>query len=101
MLFAKACRSVSYVEDTHVYSKFVLVSNRDKGCDKSLSEIFSRNHAINCVHHIEQNVKTWFGLNAAEMVFPIATAFLPIREETLLEQLKNQQESSKIISKCI
>ena len=56
----------------------------------SLSEIFPRYHATNCVHHIKQNVKTQFGLNAAEMVFPIAYAFSTIQEETLMEQLKTK-----------
>ena len=93
-LFAKACPSVSLVEDGHVYSKFVFFSDRDKGLDKSLSKIFSRNHATYCVHHIKQNVKTWFGLNAAEMVLPIATPFLTIQEETLLEQLKSKAASA-------
>ena len=66
----------------------VVVSDRDKGLDKSSSEIFPRNHATNCVHHIKQKVKTQFSLKAAEMVFPIANAFSMIQEETLLEQLK-------------
>ena len=79
---------MSLVEDGNSYSKFVFVSDRDKGLDKSLSEIFPRNHATNCVHHIKQNVKTWFGQNTAEMVFPIAYVFSMIHEETLLEQLK-------------
>ena len=93
-LFAKACPSVSFVEDSHAYSKFMFISDRDKGLDKSLSEIFPRNHATNCVHHIKQNVKTQFGLNPAEMVFPIATAFLTIQEETLLVQLKPKSTSA-------
>ena len=36
----------------------------------------------------------WFGLNAAEMVFPIATALSMNQEETLLEQLKNKSASA-------
>ena len=36
-------------------------------------------------------MKTQFGPKAAEMVFPIANAFSMIQEESLLEQLKNQQ----------
>ena len=56
----------------------------------SLSEIFPRNHATNCVHHIKQNVKTKFGPKAAEMGFPIATAFSTIQEETSLSQLKTK-----------
>ena len=60
-LFAMACPSASSVENGHSYSKFVFVSDRDKGLDKSLWEIFPRNHATNCVHHIKQNVKSRFG----------------------------------------
>ena len=93
-LFAKACPSVTFVEDGHAYSKFESISDRDKGLDKSLSEIFPRNHATNCVHHIKQNVKAQFGPKAAEMVFPIATAFLTIQEETLLLQLQAKSASA-------
>ena len=91
-LFARACLSVSFMEDSHAYSKCVFISDREKGLDKSLTKIFPRNQATNCVHDIKQNVKTWFGPNAAEMAFPIATAFLTIQEETLLEQLKPNQQ---------
>ena len=45
-------------------------------------------HTVDFPFLYEVYVKTWFGLNAAEMVFPIARAFLTIQEETLLEQLK-------------
>ena len=90
-LSARARPSVSFVEDGHSYSKFVFISDRDKGLDKSLSEISPRNHATNCVHHIKQNVKTQFGLKVAELVFPIATAFSTIQEETLLAQLNQNQ----------
>ena len=44
-LFAEPISSVSFVEDGHSYSKFVFVSDRDNRLDKSLSEIFPRNHA--------------------------------------------------------
>ena len=66
-----------------LYLKFVFVLEGDKGL-----EVFPQNHATNCVHHIKQNVKTHFGPKAAEMVFPIATAFSTIQEEKFLEQLK-------------
>ena len=39
-------------------------------------------------------MKTWFGPNAAEMVFPIATAFSTIKEQTLLEKLKTKSASA-------
>ena len=52
-LFARACPSVSFAEDSHAYSTFVFISDRDKGLEKSLSKLFPRNHATNCVHHIK------------------------------------------------
>ena len=61
-----------------LYPKFVIASDRDKGLDKSLCDIFPENHVTNCVHHIKQNVKTCFGPKAAELVFPISTVFSTI-----------------------
>ena len=83
-----ACASVSFVENGHLYSKFVFISDQDKGLHKSLAEIFPNNHSTNCVYHIKQNVKSRFGAKAAVLVFPVAQAFSSIQEETLLEQLK-------------
>ena len=93
-LLVKTCPSLSFVENSHASSKFMFISDRDKGLDKSLSKIFPRYHPTNGVHHTKQNVKTQFGPNAAEMVFPIATAFSKIQEETLLEQLKTKSASA-------
>ena len=83
-----ACPSVLSVENGHSYTKFVFVSDREKGSDKSFAELFPSNHLTNCVHHIKQNVKSRFGAKAGEMVFPIAHAFYMIQEEMLLEELK-------------
>ena len=92
--FTTACPSVLFVKEGHAYSKFVFVSYTDKGLDKSLAETFPRDHATNCVHHIKQNVKTQFGPKAAEMVFPIPTAFLTMQEETLLSRLQTKSASA-------
>ena len=88
-LLAKACPSVSFVEDGMLYPKFVIVSGRDKGLDKSLCEVFPENHVTNCVHHIKQHVKTCSGPKAAKVVFPIATAFSTIQEEKFVEKLRH------------
>ena len=87
-LFAKACPSVSFMEDGMLYPKFVIVFERDKGLDKSLCDVFPENNVTNCVHYIKQNVKTCFGSKAAKLVFPIASAFSTIQEEKFVEQLK-------------
>ena len=71
-----------------LYLEFVIVLDRDKGLDKSLWEVFKQNHVTNCVLHIKQNVKTYFGPKAAELVFPIATTFSTIQDKKFLEQLK-------------
>ena len=78
-LFAKACPSVSFMEDGMLYPK---------GLDKSLCDDFLQNHVTKCVHHIKHNVKTCFGPKSAKLVFPIATAFSTIQEEKFVEQLK-------------
>ena len=83
------------VDNGHFYSKFVFVSDRDKGLDKSLAEIFPNIHATNCVHHIKQNVKSRFGAKAAEMVFPIAHAFSMIHERNFIGTVESK------IGKCI
>ena len=44
-------------------------------------------------NHIKQNVKARFGPQVAEMVFPIAHAFLIIQEPMLLEQPKMKSAS--------
>ena len=70
-----------------LYLKFVIVSYRDKGLINHCVT-FSQKTITNCVHHIKQNVKTHFGRKAAELVFPIATAFSTIQAEKIVEQLK-------------
>ena len=81
-LFAQACSCVWIVEEGHKYSKYVFVSDQDKGLDKSLTITFPNNLATNCVHHKKENLRTRFGPKAAEMVFPIARAFSTVVEET-------------------
>ena len=86
-LFARACPSASSVEDGHSYSKFVFVSDRDKGLGKSLSENFPRNHATNCVHHIKQECENTDWSECRRNGIPNCYCFSTIQEETLLEQL--------------
>ena len=73
---------VRIVEEGHIYLRYVFVSDKDKGLDKSLERTFPNNLATNCVHHIKENVRTRFGPKAAEMVFPIAKAFSTVVDET-------------------
>ena len=91
-----ASPSVSFVEYGHAYSKFMFISDRDKGLDKSLSEISPRNHATNCVHHIKQNVKTWFGLNAMQQKWYsyLLPLFQQSKKETLLQQVKTKSANA-------
>ena len=97
LLFPKSCCSVSVIEDGYKYSQYVFVSDRAKGMDKSLAKTFPKNHTINCVHHIKQNVKQQFGPNTADMVFLITTSFSTLQEETLLLELQTKSENLMII----
>ena len=93
-LLTKACPCVSTVKDIHIYLKYVFISDRDKGLDKSLVKIFPNNHAMNCIHHIKENVKSRFSAKAAKMVFPIAKSFSTVVEETLwlkLQAMSNRE----------
>ena len=64
------------MEVGYIYSKYVFVSDQDKGLDKSLTKPFPNNLATNCVHHINDNGRKGFGPIADEMVFPIVKVFL-------------------------
>ena len=44
-LFAQACPCVRIVEERHIYLRYVFVSDRDKGLDKSLAKTFPNNLA--------------------------------------------------------
>ena len=92
-LFTKACPCVSIVKDRDTYSKYMFVSNQDKGLDKSLAKTFPNDLATNCVHHIKENMKTRFRPKAAEMVFPITKSFSMVVEET--RQLNLQAKLSR------
>ena len=52
--FKRACPIISELEMEQKHSKFVSVSDHDKGLEKSLQEVFPNDHATDCVHHIKQ-----------------------------------------------
>ena len=67
------------------YSKFVFVSDHDKGLEKSLQEVFPSNHATHCVHHIKQNVSTRYGKPCAEFGFGLEVSYSLVQEEELIK----------------
>ena len=66
---------VSELEMGQKYSKFVFVSDHDKGLEESLQEVFPNNHATHCVHHIKQNVLMRYGKPCAEFSFGLAASY--------------------------
>ena len=87
-LFAEACPCIMIVKQRHIYTKHVFISDRDKGLDKSLVKTFLNNLAMNCIHHIKENVKTGFRPKTMEMLFPIAKSFSMVVEATLWLKLQ-------------
>ena len=77
------------MEKGHIYLRYLFVSDQDKGFDKCLAKTLPNNLAMNCVHHIKENVRTRFGPKAAQMVFPIAKAFSTVAEQQDSIQVQN------------
>ena len=70
--------------------KFAFISDRDKGLKGAIHSVFPENLEMNCVKHIEANVKQrrGFGQQCAKMVFPIARTFSTLQEAELLRKLR-------------
>ena len=78
---------VAEVERGQKYSKFVFVSDQDKGLEKSLQDVFPNNHATHCIHHIKQNVTTRHSKPCADFVFRLASSYSTIQKEKFIKQI--------------
>ena len=57
MIIDRSIFTQQHIDDVskiQIYSKFVFMSDQDKGLERSLCEMFPNNNATNCVHHIKQ-----------------------------------------------
>ena len=71
------------------HSKFVFVSDHDKGLEKSLQEVFPNNHATHCVHHIKENVLMRYGKSCAEFGFALAASYSMVQEGKFIKCIQS------------
>ena len=77
----KACPSLSS-------KHFVFVSDRDKGLDKSIKELYPYNVSTNCNFHIRQNVTKHFGASFGSKINDMGATFDVNEYEMIIELFK-------------
>ena len=89
----KACPTLQM---THVeprcnrFDYFTFVSDRDKGLQESLKEIFPNNHQTSCTVHIQRNVLVRYGMPASKCVPHIAKTYSTRQEDVWLKDLNTR-----------
>ncbi len=76
------------------YKRFTFISDRDKGLETSMKEIFPENHHTYCQVHIKRNVKKHFGPKAADIVQKIGETFSSRQEGYWLYKLKEKNPAA-------
>jgi transposase-like protein len=71
-------------------------SNRDKGIDKTLQDVFPKNHALHCAVHIERNVWTEFNKKASRPVVTLAQTYSAFQEYSFLRGIGEILKDAKI-----
>jgi len=69
------------------YKYFTFISDRQKGLNEILQDVFPDNHVCFCAVHIARNVERSFGKNVAEYVFPLAKTFSPMLSGELMTKI--------------
>jgi MULE transposase domain len=77
------------------YSYFTFVSDRDKGIEQALSEVFPNNLSTHCVIHILHNVWQKIGIKASTNVARVAATFSARMEEELLKETGNVSQRAR------
>ena len=72
---------------THKLYSFI--SDRDKGLVEALQKVFPENLSTSCAVHVQRNVQTKFGKNAAKYVQEISRTFSTRKENSLLNKLQS------------
>ncbi len=93
----KACPMLTAkhpMEKCNPFNWFTYISDRDKGLLPALKEVFPMNHSTNCLFHIRQNVKTRWGLKAANITFKIGPTFSIREEDKLFAQLNKVNQKA-------
>ena len=88
-LFKRACPMISEVEMGQKYSKFVFITDQDKGLEKSLQEVSPSNHATHCAHYIKQNVSMRYGKPYAEFVSGLTSSYSLAQQEKFIKCIQS------------
>ena len=80
--------------NTHHRSKFLFISDRDKGLKPALKEVFPDHTEMCCAKHIEANVTTKFGRRCGKLVMAMAKTYSVRYFDTLLEQMRTLKPSA-------
>ncbi|KAI2506926.1 MULE transposase domain [Fragilaria crotonensis] len=84
----QACPSLCERDATTELNPFIFISDRDKGLQQALDDVFPDNTNVLCVKHIEANVKQRFGAQCAAYVFRIARTFSTRQEKFFIDQVR-------------
>ena len=80
--------------DMHPRSKFLFISDRDKGLKPALREVFPDNIEMSCAKHIEANVTTKFGRPCGKHVMAMAKTYSVRFYNTVLEQMRTTKDGA-------
>ena len=97
MIIDRSIFTQQHIDDVskiQIYSKFVFMSDQDKGLERSLCEMFPNSNATNCVHHIKQNVAVRYGRKPAALVYAIASSFSVAQEDFHLSKLHTTSKNA-------
>ena len=80
---------------------FTFISDRLKGLEPALQNVFPENHATSCAVHIKRNVAQNFGSRAADQVTRIAKAYTELQEEKLFKEVQAQSVDAEMYLRAI
>jgi Transposase, Mutator family len=97
----KACPSLNGQVRRVGLSKFVFISDRDKGLKQSLAELLANHHAMSCAIHIQRNTFAKFGQKVSKFVNDICKTYSARREEELFDKIERLSVAAKNYLKAI
>ena len=83
-----ACPCLCRVDEKTGMFPSLFISNRDKGRQPVLGDVFPDNTNLLCVKHVEANVKQRFGAQCAKYVFGIAKTFSTQQQKCFIDQVR-------------
>ena len=80
---------------------FIFISDRLKGLEPALLEVFPQNHTTSCAVHIKRNVVQKYGTRAADEVTKISKAYTELQEEKLFKKVQIESVDAEMYLRCI